>query len=410
VLRGLSEFVARRDPWLAGIGEFQPLFPSAALWRWSSWESLYRIHGVFGLLGPVSLALGSYLAVRQHRTSGLCFAGWTLAIVALTLLQVRFGRLLTVNLAVCTALVLVECERQLAARWKSSRPAWIAVALVALCTAIDSVTRAGLVWQPTREPSPLESVSFYLRDLGSAVGDGGVLAPWEWGNTLLALSGRPVVSAGFGPYVGPDGFREVKAAFSGSASNLAVLMERRRLDFFATGRSAFENNAMQTGATELFQGQGEDRTIDFEYFHRVPLSPLMLGGGGAAAHDVPHISNMMPRFASRELYEDLPVPMFRLWLFERVRGARIEGEAPPGSRVIVRTMLRVHDATLGWEAWADTDSTGRFRITVPLPNGMRRAPLESADSYELWIAGTRVASLSVTEEDVRQGRTVRIRE
>jgi hypothetical protein len=410
VLRGLSEFIARRDPWLAGIGEFQPLFQSAALWRWSSWESLYRIHGVFGLLGPVSLALGSLLAVRRHRASGLCFAGWTLALVLLTLLQVRFGRLLTVNFAVCTALVLVEIGRRLAVRWRPIHPAWIAIAAVALCAALDPVTRRGLVWQPARDPSPLESASFYLRDLQSAAGDGGVLAPWEWGNTLLALSGRPVVSAGFGPYVGPEGFREVEAVLKGSESDLAVLMERRRLDFLATGRSAFEDRAVRMGAPGPFQGVGADRAISFEYFHRVPLSPLMLGGGGAATHDVPHISNLMPRFASRQRYEELPIPVFRLWLFERVRGARIEGEAQPGSRAIVRTILRVHDTPLGWEAWADADSTGRFHIAVPLPNGIRRAPLESADSYELWIAEARVASFSVTEEDVRKGRTVRIRE
>jgi hypothetical protein len=69
----------------------------------------------------------------------------------------------------------------------------------------------------------------------------------------------------------------------------------------------------------------------------------------------------------------------------------------------------VHDTSLNWEAWADADSTGRFRIVVPLPNGIQRPPLETAKSYEVWIAETRVASLTLTEEDVREGRTVRVR-
>jgi hypothetical protein len=407
VLRGLSEFVARRDPWLAGIGEFQPLFQSVALWRWTSWESLYRIHGVVGLFGPLSLVLGCGLAVRRHRASGLCFAGWTLALVVLTLLQVRFGRLLTVNLAVCTALVLIETGQRLALRWRPIRPAWVAFAAVALCAALDPVTRLGLVWQPARDPSPLESASFYLR---SAAGDGGVLAPWEWGNTLMALSGRPVVSAGFGPYVGPEGFREVEASLKGSESDLVALMERRHLAFLATGRSAFEDKAVRMGtAAGPFDGTGAERAIRFEYFRRVPLSPLMLGGGGAAARDVPHVENLMPRFASRERYSELSIPIFRLWLFERVRGARIEGEAPPGARALVRTVLRVRDTSLNWEAWADADSTGHFRIVVPLPNGIQLPPLETAKSYEVWIAETPVASVTLTEEDVREGRTVRVR-
>jgi hypothetical protein len=40
---------------------------------------------------------------------------------------------------------------------------------------------------------------------------------------------------------------------------------------------------------------------------------------------------------------------------------------------------------------------------------MQHAPLETAETYSVWIAETRVASLALTEEDVREGRTVRVR-
>jgi hypothetical protein len=69
----------------------------------------------------------------------------------------------------------------------------------------------------------------------------------------------------------------------------------------------------------------------------------------------------------------------------------------------------VRDTSLNWEAWADADSTGHFRIVVPLPNGIQLPPLETAKSYEVWIAETPVASVTLTEEDVREGRTVRVR-
>jgi hypothetical protein len=201
----------------------------------------------------------------------------------------------------------------------------------------------------------------------------------------------------------------VKAVLKGSESNLVALMARRRLDFLATGRSAFEDSAVRAGAPGPFHGVGAERAVSFEYFQRFPLSPLMLGGGGAASHDVPHIAGLMPRFASRERYDEISAPTFRLWIFERVPGARVEGDAPPGSRVIARTMLRVHGTSLGWEAWSDADSTGRFRIVIPLPNGIVREPIKTAENYEISIDGTRVAFLSLTEEDVRGGRTVDVR-
>ena len=45
-------------------------------------------------------------------------------------------------------------------------------------------------------------------------------------------------------------------------------------------------------------------------------------------------------------------------------------------------------------------------IVIPLPNGIVLEPIETAENYEIWIDGTRVAFLSLTEEDVRGGRTV----
>jgi hypothetical protein len=401
VLRGLSEFVGRRDPWLAGVGEFQPLFSSWALWRWSSWDAVYRMHGLFGLLAPVALACGCALALRRHRASGLCFSGWTLALVVLTLLQARFGRLLTVNLAVCWALLLVWIAERAAARLPQLRPGGVWIGVLVLCAALDPVTRAGFIRQPARDPSPLESASFYLREAGGA--GGGVLAPWEWGNTLLALSGRPVVSAGFGPYVGAEAFREVEASLAGDEGALLELMARRRLGWLATGRSAFGDR--ESGPFPL---RGGEFVLDVDYFRRVPLGVLALGGGGAAAQGVAHAAHLLPRFASRERYTELPLPVFRLWLFERVRGARIEGAAPPGARVVARTQLRVHGTALAWEAWADADAAGRYRIAVPLPNGLQDPPLETAPAYEVGIEGAPPLALAVSERDVRDGRTLRV--
>ncbi|HEY5656382.1 MAG TPA: hypothetical protein VIY27_01200, partial [Myxococcota bacterium] len=401
ILRGLGEFVGRGDPWLARIGEFQPLFPSRNVWRWGSWDAVYRMHGVFGLFAPIALACGCALAVRRHAPSGLCFSGWTVALVGLALLQARFARLLTLNLAVCWALVLVWVAGRVAARWPQRAPSGSWIGVLALAVLLDPVTRAGVVWQPAREPSPLESAGFYLRE--TAGERAGVLAPWEWGNTLLALSGQPVLSAGFGPYVGPEAFDEVEGALTGDEQALLGLMARRRLGWLATGLSAFEGRE-----DALFPPRDAGRALDIDSLRRTPLAVLVLGGGGSAAHGVAHTAHLLPRFASREVYAELPLPVFRLWLFERVAGARIEGEAAPGARVVARTLLRVHGSDLGWEAWADADATGRYRIVVPLPSGLQAPPLETAPAYEVGIGGAPPHALAVSERDVREGRTLRV--
>jgi hypothetical protein len=410
VLRGLSEFVARRDPWLAEVVEFKPIVSSWALWRWSSWEAVYRIHGIFGLLALPALAFGCALAVRRHRASGLCFVGWTLALLVLTLLQRRFGRLLTVNVAISWALSLVWLAELVAARAPRLRPGWIWAGFFGLCILSDPLTSERLRWLPARNPSALEAASFYLRDLpGPRDADTGVLAPWDWGNTLVSISGWPILSGGFGPYVGPEAFREGSAALAGGEAELLDLMERRRFGWLATGRSAFEGGLRDgRDGPAPFPQVGDDRVLDIDYFRSRPLAALMLGGGGAPAHGIPHVSHLLPRFASSDRYENLPIPVFRLWLFERVRGARIEGETIPGARVVARTVLRSHAIAFPWEAWADADRAGRYRITVPLPSGMEAPPLATAPVYEVWVSGARVASLSVGERDVREGRTLRV--
>jgi hypothetical protein len=75
---------------------------------------------------------------------------------------------------------------------------------------------------------------------------------------------------------------------------------------------------------------------------------------------------------------------------------------------VARTMLRVHDVELPWEAWADADVAGRYRIAVPLPNGLDAPPLATAPTYEVSVSGVRIASLAVDERDVRAGRTLRV--
>lgn len=404
VALGLTEFVGRGDPWLASIGEFHPLFPSWALWRPSSWDAVARIHGAAGLLAPLLLPLGLAAAVRRHRPSGLCFAGWTLALLVLGLVQARFARLLTVNLAVCAALAGAWAAAWIARRSGPRVAFGLGGALLALWLAVDPVTRAALVWHAPREPSALEAASLYLRRHASVPPRAGVLAPWEWGNTIVSLARLPVVSAGFGPYVGAEGFREVQAALHGGEPELLALMERRRLRWLASGSAAFDGRVEPQRSPFVRDAAGLPAGLDLGYFRDVALAPLMIGGGGDPLHDVPHLGRLRPRFASTQTVGSLPVA--RLWVYERVAGATLVGRVEPGARVAARLPLFVDDRAVPWTAWADADDEGRYRIVVPLPTSLDDPPVRTGAAYDLRVAGASIARVAVSEAEVREGARV----
>jgi hypothetical protein len=398
VVGGSLDWVARGDPWLAEIREFQPLFRSAALWRPSIWDEVYRFHGALGVLAPLVLAGGCVLAFARSRATGFVFSGWTLAVLALSLLQLRFGRILTIQLAVSAGLVLAALARALAARQPRLRPALVVAVALSLLVVADPATRTSLRWRPAREPSPLEAAALALGRLASD--RTGVLAPWDWGHPLLALSGRGVVSAGFGPWVGPEGYARVVSVLDADEAALLSLMDERRLGWLATGISAFRTQ------THEDMPRGSARALDPRFLRSVPLSPLAHGGGGVAALEVPHVEALMPRRASPEVHEGLAHPVFRIWLYERVPGARLVGRATPGARVVARTGMRVHGARLAWEAWGDADPDGSFEIRVPMPNAFVGDGFESAPIYALSAQGEPLGAVVVSEADVRSGARV----
>jgi hypothetical protein len=102
----------------------------------------------------------------------------------------------------------------------------------------------------------------------------------------------------------------------------------------------------------------------------------------------------------------LAEPVFLLWLYERVPGARVEGQAEPGARVVAETTLRVHGVRLPYQAWTEADARGRFRLRLPLPNDESAPGFESASRYRLRAGDRPLGELSLGEGAVRRGERV----
>ena len=413
VRAGLTEWLGRSDPWLASIDEFAPLLPSWKLWQPAIARALYDFDGLPGMLAPIVLPVGLWLAIRANRRVGLCFAAWTACLVPLVLLQNRFGQIVSANYAVCLALCLAACAERVAdwtGRFAGSavRAPISLAAFAAALALLDPAIRHELRWHERGEPSAIEAVGLYLADAMPEAGPApGVLASWDHGHTLLRLTGRPVLTAGFGPYTGEQGFREAQSFPFQDEAALAELMERKRLRFVVTGmRAEFPAQGDRPGDPRkpfLYDGATRRVVQSAAYFQRHPLMSTILGGTGNPDLGVAHAAHLMPLFASPQAARGLGFPLQRLWLFERVPGATLTGHARADALVVARTELEIYGAPTAYTAWTRADAAGRFELVIPLPNDLRTPALHSGPRYDLFVDDTPRASVEIRESDVRGG-------
>jgi len=365
VLDGLTGFVGRSDPWLARIGEFQPLTVG---WPWSPgfWAGPQRFMGAVGFVAPVALALVGVLAVRDPARLGP-FALWTGLLFVLALQQGRFLRVAHVNLAIVLALSVDQLARAVAERGVRVPPLVLPL-LVAVGVVLDPASRAFLSPKPARAPSAVEECAAFLDIRGEPVpDDAGVLVAWDLGHELTWLGGRPVVTNGFGSFLNADGFREVDAAWTSSQSEVDALMDRRRLGWLVSGPAAPPSGRGSPGPFErLPDGRG---VPSVGYLRHLPLAPLVVGGTGLPDGSSAHLEHLRPVFASSGTVGGLAVPLPVLFVYQRVPGARLEGAGTPGDRVVLRADLDVRGLAWPWFASTTVAADGRWTIVTPIATG-----------------------------------------
>jgi len=356
---GLVGWLGRQDPWLAAISEFQPILTEG--------PGVRALLASPGLLAVVTVPLALRELVRRDRTSGLLFAGWTVAMVALTLWQLRFGRLFAVNLAICTAIALWV----IAAR--ADRRAAVATGLLVLLVALSPGLRKPLVLAEARALAPIEEASLALRPApgeGAVPGTGaGVFVPWHFGHPILQFAKRPVVATGFGTYLDVDGFREVAEAPYGSEAELVAWMARRDLGFAVAGAATILQQVRDSrGRGPLVRGADGAGRLDPAYFAEIPLGTLLIGGS-AVPGVAPHLERLRPVFASTAAVAGTALLVPNLWAYERVPGRILEGTGPPGAPVLARIELTVGGRTVPWFATGTVGADGAWRLRVPVEPG-----------------------------------------
>jgi hypothetical protein len=377
VRAGVEGWLLHRDPWLASIAEFQPLH------RTGLWHAAIDKWGSLGPLAIATVPVGVWASWRRDPVRGRAFAVWTVAFVALTLLQERFGRLFSLNLAIATALALDAFARRLQ------------LPLTAAWVLVDPSLRSMLVPMPGVATPAIDEALLALRDVAGE----GVLARWDDGHRVLWLAQKPVVSTGFGSFLDAKGFAEEHAAWDLPEDALVAWMSSRRLDFVLAGATILIDKVGPAGG-HIFAMEGATARINPVFLQNVPLGRSAVGGSGIAAANVPQLGHLAPIIATTSPVEGYGLALPAVWVLRRVEGAVVSGQAEPGERVVVHVPLTTALGVIVWEGWADADAEGRFAIRDPIADDApvhgfqvgRSQVLRRSGTLEIAVPATAVAS------------------
>ncbi|MEI8256699.1 MAG: hypothetical protein WCJ30_13575, partial [Deltaproteobacteria bacterium] len=377
-LAGLVGWLAHRDPWMDRIVEVRPLFDRGSIWRFSSWREARDLAGFAAFASPLLLALTWVRVARVNGRRAFSFAAHALAYLALTLVQWRFGRPLMAFVAVWIAAGLAEAGALLVNATAPSGdpgstrlPLLITAAGVLAMATLDPDVKDTWVGDRGRKPlEPIHEIALYLRAQGIPAVPGrgaGVLAPWDRSNEILDVAGRPTVVTSFGRYTDAAQFDGTDRAWRGDDAMLDRWMAAHDARFLVTGLAHMNELASaSTGMPTLVDASGV-RRLQHGYYRALPNGVLWFGGSSLVRTSVRASEHFLPVFASSRAIGGLPFVIPWLWVYERVTGAHIVGDAPPGSRVVAEVQMWTRDAPRTWTAWVDTRD-GHFDLVVPVPN------------------------------------------
>jgi asparagine N-glycosylation enzyme membrane subunit Stt3 len=396
VIDGVRGWLLARDPWIATIEEFQPAWRVAA--------GVPRLQSLWGFAGfalPFLAPLAAWASRREAPARALALLFQALAMAALAVLQIRFGRPATPVLAASGGVALAVVAIRFPVRPALAHA--LAPALVLMVFAADRAAWAATAAAPLDKGDALVGAAFDLRELRPGESAPGVLAPWDMGHEVNVLSRRPVVANGFGSYLDAAGYEEVGKAYTLSEPALLAWMEGRRVGYVIAGISTFQGKVPGPGSGMPLTAEGDQGALDAVYLRALPLAATILGGSGIPDAGVPHLTRLMPRFASLQIAKELPFPVPVLWTFEAVAGARVRGRAPARGRVVLEIDLVERGRKHVWRAWTVAAEDGAFELTVPLPTGLVQPTLASGPVARLRAGSGEAVRIEVPEAAVRGG-------
>ena len=402
-------YLGREEPWIERNFESVPLFTAggAAVAR-----SLFS--GFAYLLPLCPLAALWRAREPQVRGPALFLAGWSAALLALTLTSARFANDFAPAAAVCLALIPAEAVGAAARRGivPSRLAAPLALALGAAFVApvvSRIVTGAPRTIQTFREGAPRTRIgeAAFHRDLqlfAAAVRDAtpatagfldaglrpeyGILCFPAMGYALLNVAERPVTASGFGPYLGGTSFADTIRFYAQESEQAATaLAGRLGARYVATSLEGRPRPTTLMHRLQLEDGLAQGARPALARFRLVTEAPIRgvpLGFASGTAR------------RSQAPYK----------LFEIVAGALLEHRGRPGGELRAEVEIRTPGRQFVYAARAVADGEGVARLRVPYAT-QTTLPVRPSTAYSVEVDGA-THRVEVSDAQVRSGETIQL--
>jgi len=402
VSTGLVDWLATRDPWMNSIRETAPLLRGGTLAAWNAYAGL-------ALAAPLLAPLGMRRAARRGVDAAVTAAVLGGGLVALTLLQQRFGRASSALLASLCALGLAELVAVARRRWSPARAAGASVVAALAWVTLDPGVHEQLRAPQGAWITDVHTAALFLRRGAPTHPTRGqraaVFAHWDMGFEVLDVARRPTVVTGFGPYGSRETWRETEPAWRGDEARMLRVLDAHDAGFVMFLASVFLAQSSPRGTAAMRRSSRGGLIVSADFLRETPVAAMLIGGSGVADRGVAHLGHLRPVFASPNFVRPMITAVPAVAVFERVAGARLVGAAPDGARVRASIPLRLRHAQRAWEATTAAVG-GRWSITVPLPTAWQSGGgVATGPRYEVRI-GEAVARVTVSDEAVRVGAAV----
>jgi len=398
----------RRDPWIEHIAEFQPLLSSRTGDGWGM-DKLEEFLGPVGVLGVIALPAGVVTAWGFSRQRAMTFAFLATFLAALALLQLRFTRLAAPMLAILIALALRGLGLQISRLPRVGRVASLLPLLGAMVVVLGSpALRNQLSMKPAPNMLSVHRAALELKlDRTPIHGNrDGVLTPWDVGHAVMCLSGRPVAANGFGSYLDPVSFQDVRDAFLGDEKRLVETMAKYDLGWLVGGGFVLANHqALPRDEPSVL---GNPPALNPRFMKKLPLSQLLIAGSGLPGAGLPHLERLMPVFASQVVAGNLSFPLPVVWTYELVAGATLSGRAGPGTVVVGELELTERGRPHRYRAWTTSGPQGAWRMRVAVPSGWSTHTIRTGPAWRITRGTAETVEVVVPEAAVRLGLEIAV--
>jgi dolichyl-diphosphooligosaccharide--protein glycosyltransferase len=464
VIEGLR-FFSGKGEYIGTITEGVPLFFNA-----QGNLDFGSVLGTFGLCFPAALIalflLGLEWKGEKSKPEGVFFFLWTLFFAYLAISQRRFSYLFAINVSILTAYLLWELlesfsfepelrkllkstpsteknvmpetgkgkksktkpklrTKNVSVPKKAEEPdyfkitssivliglvfvpcVWLTADFAQTAGSVDSEWQDSLRWLKTSTPE----TSYYLEPAKSP--EYGVLSWWDYGNWIVYLSKRPVISNNF-----QTGIQDSALFFTTDSEQEAkAVMDKLRVKYvitdklMASGKFGAIAELAGKNISDYFDiktvtgqaGLGTSVTAKEAFLNTEVYKLHELDGSNLGNLRLIHESTDPAKEES--LKNDVKV-------FEYVPGARLAGTASPNQSVTANLELSSNTGRkFTYQNKTAADSNGLFEIIVPYSTEDTGNGIKANSAYSI-IAGSNVTvtGIQVSENDVLEGRKVEVK-